>query len=171
MSRIRLLALALLTVGFTACLDATQPKYATVEETTFDPSLGVDLAASQSTEVGVYYRDIVVGTGPVIASGQDNFMFYRAFLSTGAPIDSIQPPDAPKAFRIGASSLIPGFEIGLQGMRVGSTRQILVPPALAYGLGDLRGPDNTVLIPGNSVLVFVVQLVNADGSTGATTAP
>jgi FKBP-type peptidyl-prolyl cis-trans isomerase len=170
MTRIRLLALALLTVGFTACLDATNPQFATVEGTTFDPALEVDLAASTRTEVGVYYRDIVEGSGPVIASGQDSYMFYRAYLSNGTEIDSLRPP-TPRAFRIGNSSLVPGFEIGLQGMKIGSTRQILVPPSLAYGMSDLRDADNNVLIPGNSVLVFFVELVNADGSTGATTTP
>lgn len=166
MTRLRLLAFALLTVGFTACLDATAPQYNTVEDTTFDPSLGVNLSASQSTDLGVYYRDITVGTGATIAPGQDNFMFYRVYLSNGVKVDSLQPPKPPGVFRVGTNppSLIPGFEIGVQGMKVGGRRQILVPPALAYGLEDRLRPDNTVLIPGNSVLVFDVELVNADGS-------
>jgi FKBP-type peptidyl-prolyl cis-trans isomerase len=172
MTRLRLLAFALLTVGFTACLDTTAPEYNTVENTTFDPSLGVDLSAFQSTDLGVYYRDITVGTGPTIAAGQDNFMFYRSYLSTGVEVDSTQPPNPPVAFQIGTNppSLITGFEIGVQGMKVGGRRQILVPPAVAYGLGDRLRPDNTVLIPGNSVLVFDVQLVNADGSPVVQTA-
>lgn len=166
MTRLRLLAFALLTVGFTACLDTTSPQYNTVENTTFDPSLGVDLSASQATDLGVYYRDITVGTGATIAPGQDNYMFYRAYLSSGVKFDSLQPPNPPATFRIGTNppSLITGFEIGLQGMKVGGRRQILVPPAVAYGLQDLLGPNNTVIIPGNSVLVFDVELVNADGS-------
>jgi len=164
MIRLRLLALALLTVGFTACLDSTAPQYNTVETTTFDPALGVDLSASQSTDFGVYYRDITVGTGATIAPGQDNFMFYRAYLSTGASFDSLQPPEVPATFRIGTNppSLIPGFEVGVQGMRVGGRRQILVPPSAGYGLNDRQ--INGVFIPGNSVLVFDVELVNADGS-------
>lgn len=166
MTRLRLLAFALLTVGFTACLDSTVPEYNTVENTSFDPSLGVDLSASQATDLGVYYRDITVGTGATIAPGQDNFMFYRVYLSNGAKVDSLQPPNPPATFRIGTNppSLITGFEIGLQGMKIGGRRQILVPPAVGYGLADRLRPDNTVLIPGNSVLVFDVQLVNADGS-------
>lgn len=179
MMRIRLLALALLTVGFTACLDTTAPEFATVEDTTYDPSLGVNLNESQSTDAGVYYRDITVGTGDVIAPGQDFFMFYRAYLSTGVGVDSIVPstppatPVPPRAFQVGTNppSLIAGFEIGLQGMRVGGRRQILVPPALAYGQSDVLGPDNKVLIPRNSVLVFIVDLVNADGSPVVQPAP
>ena len=164
MTRIRLLTLALLSIGFTACLDATNPQYATVENTTFDASLGVDLNNSTSTDVGVFYRDITVGTGPAVAAGQENFMFYQAYLSTGVEFDSLQPPKPPASITTGMQTLIPGFEIGLQGMKVGGRRQIIVPPNLAYGLSDLKDQNNNVIIPGNSVLVFNVDLVNADGT-------
>jgi len=167
MTRIRLLALALLTVGFTACLESTAPKYATVEETTFAPALGVDLAGSTPTDAGVYFRDVTVGTGALITPGQDTYMFYQAYFANGVEFDSLQPPKLPGVIRTGTGSLLTGFEIGLQGMRVGGERQILIPPALGYGLSDYRVGD--VLIPGNSVLVFNVRIVNPDGST--TTAP
>jgi FKBP-type peptidyl-prolyl cis-trans isomerase len=42
---------------------------------------------------------------------------------------------------------------------------------MAYGLNDLLGPNNTVIIPGNSVLVFIVDLVNPDGSPVVQPAP
>lgn len=169
MRRIRLFALALLTVGFTACLDATNPTFRTVEETTFDPSLGINLEDFTATDAGVYFRDITTGTGPVIVQGQDNFMYYRGYFANGVEFDSLQPPDDPTVLRPGTNSLLPGFEIGLQGMRIGTRRQILVPPYLGYGLSDVTIGD--VFIPGNSVLVFEVQLVNPDGSTDATTTP
>lgn len=169
MTRIRLLALALLSLGFTACLESTVPEYNTVANTTFDGSLGVDLAGSTSTDAGVYFRDVTVGTGPAITTGQEHYMFYQAYFSNGVEFDSLRPPDLPAVIRIGEGRLLPGFEIGLQGMKVGGVRQILVPPQLAYGLSDYR--IGNVLIPGNSVLVFNVELVNADGSTGTTTTP
>lgn len=171
MTRIRLFALALMTIGFTACLDATAPHFATVEETTFDSSLGVDLANSTATDVGVYYRDITVGTGPVIVPGQNTYMFYQAYFSNGVEFDSLQPPNPPQVITPGAQppTLIPGFEIGLQGMRIGSLRQIIVPPNFAYGLSDVQ--IGTVIVPGNSVLVFNVQLVNPDGTTGTAATP
>ena len=164
MIRLRLFSLALLSLGLTACLDATNPQYATVENTTFDSALGVDLNNSTSTDVGVYYRDITVGTGAVVAAGQENFMFYQAYLSTGVEFDSLQPPKPPASITTGRQTLIPGFEIGLQGMKVGGRRQIIVPPNLAYGLSDLRDQNNNLIVPGNSVLVFNVDLVNADGT-------
>jgi len=171
MTRFRLFALALLSLGFTACLDATNPDYATVEEASFDASLGVDLSQSTKTDVGVYYRDITVGTGPAITNGVESFMFYQAYLTTGVEFDSLQPPDPPVAVTTGTQSLLPGFEIGLQGMKVGGRRQIIIPPILGYGLPDRSFNNGTVFIPGNSVLVFNVDLVNADGSPVVTPAP
>lgn len=176
MTRLKFLALALMSLGFTACLDTTAPQeYATVANTTFDPSLNVDLANSTKTDVGVYYRDITVGTGPVIAPLQDSYMYYHAYLSTGAQFDSVTTTSsasgAPAHFVIGNGSMIPGFEIGLNGMRVGGRRQIIVPPDLAYGLNDLRDNNNNVVIPGNSVLVFTVDLTDAAGGNGNTPAP
>jgi len=169
MSRFRFLALALLTVGFSACLESTAPQYATVENTEFASSLGVDLSASTATEVGVYYRDIVVGTGPVIAPLQDSYMFYHGYLSNGTEFDKVQPPSAPAHFVTGQGTLIPGFEIGLEGMRLGGRRQIIVPPNLAYGLTDVTR-NGAVVVPSNSVLVFLVDLTDAAGGNGPTTA-
>lgn len=174
MTRLKILALALMTVGFTACLDTTAPQdYATVANTTFAPSLNVDLANSTKTDAGVYYRDITVGTGPVIAPLQDSYMYYHAYLSTGVPFDSVTTTTyasgGPAHFKIGDGSMIPGFEIGLNGMRVGGRRQIIVPPDLAYGLNDLKDGNGNVVIPGNSVLVFVVDLTDAAGGSGTTT--
>ena len=171
MRRIRLFALALLAVGFTACLDATQPNFATVDETTFDPSLGVDLANSTRTDVGVYYRDITVGTGTALTTGEPTYFYYRAYLSNGLEIDSLLSPEIPNVFVPGNQQLLLGLEIGLQGARVGGVRQVIVPPVLGYGLDDRLDGSGNVLIPGNSVLVFEVQLVNADGTTGATSTP
>jgi FKBP-type peptidyl-prolyl cis-trans isomerase len=168
MIRLRLLALALLTVGFTACLDTTAPDWATVENTTYDPSLGVNLANSTATDVGVYYRDITVGTGPVLTAGQEAYYYYRGNLPSGAVFDSLQPPKPPNAFTPGNGEIMPALEIGMQGMRVGGRRQVLVPPNLAYGMSDLRDQNGNVLIPGNTVIVFDVQLVDAAGSTGST---
>ena len=176
MTRLKFLALALMSIGFTACLDTTAPQeYATVATTTFDPSLNVDLANSTKTDVGVYYRDITVGTGPVIAPLQDSYMYYHAYLSTGVQFDSVTATSsqsgAPAHFITGNGSITPGFEIGLNGMRVGGRRQIIVPPDLAYGLNDLRDGNGNVIIPGNSVLVFMVDLTDAAGGNGTTPTP
>jgi FKBP-type peptidyl-prolyl cis-trans isomerase len=132
-------------------LDSISP--ATVEETTFAASLGVDLTKSTRTANGDYIRDFVVGTGPLVALGDSISVRYTGWLSDGTLFDTNSTSPIPFGVRLGAGRVIPGWEEGIPGMRVGGTRQILVPPALAYGYYSY-GP-----IPGNSVLAFSVQIV------------
>jgi peptidylprolyl isomerase len=124
---------------------------ATVEETTFASSLGVDLAHSTRTENGAYYRDIVVGTGGSVSAGQLLTINVTAWLSDGTPLDG----NTNLPFHLGFHEVISGWDEAIPGMRVGGKRQLLIPPALAYGdVGS--GP-----IPGNAVLVYVIQVVSA----------
>jgi FKBP-type peptidyl-prolyl cis-trans isomerase len=152
--RFRWMFAALLPLAI-ACLDTTAPASATVEETTFASSLGVDLANSTRTSSGLYYRDITVGTGATLTAGQNVTVYYIGWLSNGVPFDSLKSPSAPLPFQLGAGRLIPGFEEGVAGMKVGGRRQLLIPPALAYG------PRGYGDIPGNTVVVFVVDAVSA----------
>src|SRR5215217_3563833 len=127
---------------------------ATVEETTFASSLGVNLSASTRTASGAYYRDITVGPGAVIVAGDSVFVRYTGFLSNGTQIDSNVAATLPLGFRFGVGGVIKGFDEGLTGVRVGGKRQILVPPSLGYG------PYDYGVIPGNSVLVFNIEVVS-----------
>jgi len=129
------------------------PALIPIEETTFASALGVNLAASTRTPNGAYYRDIVVGTGPAVVVGQNVSVYYTAWLANGTVIQS-NLADAPFKFVYGISSVIDGWDEGLIGARVGGKRQLIVPPSLAYGEFDY-GP-----IPGNSVLVFNIEIVS-----------
>jgi FKBP-type peptidyl-prolyl cis-trans isomerase len=62
---------------------------------------------------------------------------------------------APIQFQLGSSQVIPGFSQGIVGMKVGGKRRFTIPPSLAYGSAG-RPPT----IPGNSTLVFEVDLVS-----------
>ena len=126
-----------------------------IEETTFASALGVNLAASTKTPNGAYYRDIVVGTGAVVASGQNISIRYTGWLSNGVQFDTNLSNANPLTFKVGAGEVIDGFDEGLVGVRVGGRRQIIVPPSLGYGPYPY-GP-----VPGNSVLVFNVEVVAA----------
>ena len=138
-----------------ACLDSTAPETKTVEETTFASSLGVDLDASTKTINGAYYRDIVPGTGAPLAVGQTLVVRYTGWLSDGTQFDSnVTKPDA-LVFKLGAREVIPGFDEAMVGVKVGAKRQLIVPPALAYG------PFQYGPVPGNSVLVFNVEVISA----------
>jgi peptidylprolyl isomerase len=154
--RFRLLAI-LLCATAAACGDsATGPSPAVpIEQTTFAPSLGVDLAQSTKLASGMYYRDLIVGTGATVATGKSVGVYYVGAFANGEIFDQLSPPDAPFVFKLGVDPLIEGWDQGLPGMKVGGRRQLIIPPELAYGPNDYRG------IPGNSVLVFVVDAKSA----------
>lgn len=123
--------------------------------TTFAPELGVDLAASQETAIGVYVRDITVGSGATLAPGQTVGMYYSGFLANGTSFDA-RTSGAPLTFRLGSGQVIKGWDDGLVGMKVGGSRQIVIPPEHAYGSRGI-GP-----IPPDSVLVFNVEARSAE---------
>jgi FKBP-type peptidyl-prolyl cis-trans isomerase FkpA len=152
MHRLRRVALLLALFG-SGCL-ATDSA-ATVEETNFATSLGVDLAASTKGSSGLYYRDLVAGTGAVVATGQQLLVHYTGWLANGTQFDSNVAGQNPYSFHLGAGEVIEGWEIGIPGMHVGGTRQLLLPPGVAYG------PNGYGVIPGNAVLVFTVEVVSA----------
>jgi FKBP-type peptidyl-prolyl cis-trans isomerase len=149
----------LLTTLFAAALAAgcgsDSPTAVSIEQTTFAPSLGVDLASSTKLPSGLYYRDITVGTGASLASGQTVGMRYVGSFANGEEFDSNPAPEPIFSFRLGAGQVIKGWDLGLVGMKVGGRRQLIIPPELGYGANDY-GP-----IPGNSVLVFTVDAISA----------
>jgi len=76
--------------------------------------------------------------------------------STGEEFDASWNRGEPLQFRLGAGQVIAGWDQGVQGMKAGGRRQLIIPPALAYGdrgAGHLIGPGET--------LIFVCDLVSA----------
>ena len=147
-------ALLLAIAGSAACLDTGAPEERSIEETTFASSLGVDLAASTKTPNGAYYRDIVPGTGTSSVTGQKLGVRYTGWLSDGTEFDSNLTKPDPLVFQLGSQDVIPGFDEAMLGARLGSRRQLIVPPSLGYG------PFPFGSIPGNSVLVFNVEVLS-----------
>lgn len=154
--RFRLLALVLCATAAACGFDSTGPAAAVpIEQTVFAPSLGVDLAQSTKLPSGMYYRDIIVGTGTALATGQTLSVRYTGYFVNGTVFDDNAAPKAIFSFTLGAGQVIPGWDQGLVGVKVGGRRQLIIPPDLAYGAYDYRG------IPGNSVLVFTVDVLSA----------
>ena len=122
-----------------------------IEDVTFDPSLGIDLNVMTRLPSGVYIEDIVVGGGAEVeagAVGTEVDVAYQGWLKNGALFDQ-----GEFGFSLGLQEVIPGFELGVIGMKVGGTRLIIIPPELGYG-------ENVVgAIPPGSILVFEVELV------------
>ncbi len=148
---ITLLALAL----SAACARGEPAPAVPIESTTFAPSLGVDLSKSTKLPSGLYYRDVAEGSGATLAAGQTVGMRYTGSFVDGKVFDSNPAPKPAFSFRLGGGQVIKGWDEGLVGMKVGGRRQLVIPPEMAYGPNDY-GP-----IPGNSVLVFDVEALDA----------
>lgn len=101
-------------------------------------------------------EDLVVGTGAEATPGATVTMHYvGALWSNGEPLDSSWEGDGdPIDFVLGAGQVIPGWDRGVNGMRVGGRRRLVIPPDLAYGATG-RGE-----VPPDETLVFVVDLVS-----------
>jgi len=99
--------------------------------------------------------DIKEGDGEVAKAGDRVQVHYVGVAySTGEEFDSSYGRGDPLEFQLGAGRVIAGWDQGVQGMRVGGRRQLVIPPHLAYG--D-RGAGN-VIAPGET-LIFVCDLV------------
>ncbi|WNG32413.1 FKBP-type peptidyl-prolyl cis-trans isomerase [Archangium violaceum] len=128
--------------------DPTKVKYAA--------SLGVDLNAMNRSASGLYTQDLVVGTGTEATNGRIVKMHYTGWLPDGSRFDtSRDTPDKPFEFTLGKGTVIDGWEEGVVGMKVGGQRRLVIPSELGYGEAGYPG-----VIPGNSVLVFDVELVS-----------
>jgi FKBP-type peptidyl-prolyl cis-trans isomerase FkpA len=104
--------------------------------------------------------DLVVGTGAQAAPGNAVTVHYTGWLynpagtnSKGNQFDTSLDGDPPLAVVLGVSNIIPGFQQGLVGMRVGGRRRMYIPPHLAYGAQG-GGP-----IPPNASIVFEVEMM------------
>ena len=100
--------------------------------------------------------DVRVGTGPEATSGQTATISYAGYLySASAAGNKGTAFDAGSfSFVVGSNSVIPGFSQGVQGMRVGGFRRVIIPPSLGYG-SQANGP-----IPANSTLLFEIELLS-----------
>ena len=96
-------------------------------------------------------QDEEVGTGDTAQAGTTIAVDYTGKLKNGTVFDS-SIGKTPLTFVLGAGRVIPGWDQGLQGMKVGGKRLLIIPPSLAYGANG-QGP-----IPPNSTLVFEVTL-------------
>lgn len=101
-------------------------------------------------------EDILEGDGETATAGRTVSAHYVGVAhSTGEEFDASWDRGAPLDFRLGVGQVIKGWDDGIQGMRVGGRRRLVIPPQLAYG--D-RGAGATIA-PGET-LIFVVDLVD-----------
>lgn len=108
-----------------------------------------------TTQTGLQYEDIVVGTGAQPNKGQVVVVHYVGRLTDGKKFDASTDRGQPFEFPLGVGQVIPGWDEGVASMKVGGKRKLTVPGNLAYGPQG-RPP----VIPPNATLVFDVELLS-----------
>jgi len=99
-------------------------------------------------------RDLEAGTGAEASPGRTVSVHYTGTLLDGSQFDSSRDRGEPFEFQLGAGEVIPGWDEGIKGMRVGGRRELVIPAAMAYGR---RGQGD---IPPNAALKFDVELMD-----------
>ena len=114
-----------------------------------------------TTASGLQYEDTTPGTGAEAQAGQSVSVHYTGWLhdpaqpdGKGRKFDSSKDRGDPFEFDLGAGMVIRGWDEGVQGMKVGGTRLLLIPAALGYGARGAGG-----VIPPNATLLFEVDLL------------
>lgn len=152
-------------LALTACDDDAPPP-----EEDAEPAEATDLTEPPDVSVilpdvedaappgDLQHEDVVVGEGDEAVPGLVATVQYLGVAwSTGEPFDSSWDRGQPFSFELGGGRVIEGWDLGVQGMRVGGRRVLTIPPELAYGERGVPGtiePDET--------LVFVIDLLSLE---------
>ena len=112
---------------------------------------------SITTPSGLIIEDLVIGDGAEAAAGMEGTVHYTGLLTDGSKFDSSKDRNDPFVFPLGEGRVIKGWDEGVQGMKVGGTRNLTIPPELGYGTRGAGG-----VIPPNATLVFEVELLAID---------
>ncbi|MEP7151889.1 MAG: FKBP-type peptidyl-prolyl cis-trans isomerase [Nitrospira sp.] len=107
-----------------------------------------------TTESGLKYVDVSLGTGREAVAGNLATVHYTGWLTNGTKFDSSVDRRDPFSFPIGSGKVIKGWDEGVAGMKVGGKRKLTIPPQLGYGARGAGG-----VIPPNATLVFDVELL------------
>ncbi len=150
--------------GSTAATGATTTTGSTGATTVSVPSSGplsvepTITPPSTAAPTTLVTKDIITGTGATAKDGDELTVDYvGALYKNGKVFDASWkhggPKGVPFSFELGVASVIPGWDKGLVGMRVGGRRELIIPPSLGYGSTAENG------IPAHSTLIFIVDLL------------
>ncbi|WP_439891801.1 FKBP-type peptidyl-prolyl cis-trans isomerase [Ralstonia sp. 25C] len=116
-----------------------------------------------TTPSGLQYEDVVVGNGDEAVSNAAVIVHYTGWLydkdsgEVGKKFDSSKDRNDPFTFQLNVGMVIKGWDEGVQGMKVGGTRKLVIPAALGYGARGAGG-----VIPPNATLLFEVELLKVN---------
>lgn len=118
---------------------------------------GSTMTVLSHTEHTLIIEDLRLGTGDECDRRSEVTVHYHGTLADGTEFDSTRGEE-PATFPL--NRLIPGWQAGVPGMKVGGVRRLVIPPVMAYGAKDRLDPETgKVSIPANSTLVFAIELV------------
>ena len=137
-----LLSSVIMPFFFAFALSADDSRNNSIEETTMKTSSGLE------------YEDMQIGSGDPAKASHTVEVHYTGWLKDGTKFDSSVDRKKPFSFTIGRGMVIEGWEEGVQGMRVGGKRKLIIPYQLAYGE---RG--HPPVIPEKAELTFEVELL------------
>ena len=113
-----------------------------------------------ATPSGLQYEDTVVGSGAEAKPGRNVTVHYTGWLyencQQGDKFDSSKDRDEPFVFPLGGGMVIKGWDEGVQGMKEGGQRTLIIPADLGYGARGAGG-----VIPPHATLKFDVELLGA----------
>lgn len=146
---------------------ANQGASASANGTSGAPTGGASIDPSTFKEYDKYasgtsglFADLQKGTGKELTQGKKAVVVYKGWLTNGTLFDESRTGADGKtqafSFTLGSNEVIPGWEQGMNNMKAGGIRLLIVPPAVGYGKAG-QGP-----VPPNAVLVFAVQLVSVE---------
>ena len=125
------------------------------------PWAKVDASKYKTTESGLTYAVLAEGKGAVAGEGQDVAVHYTGWQeANGEKFDSSLDRNEPIHFPLGRGQVIPGWDEGIKGMKVGEKRQLVIPAKLAYADSP---PPGSGIAPG-ATLIFDVELVDVHAS-------
>lgn len=159
----RLALLAALATAVAACSlgDSTtgieEPQIANPRTATYAAAFVPPIVINQMAvrDSGLFFEDFTVGTGDSIVAADTTALsltrvqvHYRLWLTNGTLVEERQPPEPPVEFTsLRRGAIINGWRAGLQGMRVGGRRRLVMSPLWGFGFAqDGRVPPNSILI-------------------------
>ncbi|MFA6397573.1 MAG: FKBP-type peptidyl-prolyl cis-trans isomerase [Candidatus Paceibacterota bacterium] len=115
----------------------------------------MDTSEKEIIKGGVKIQILKEGSGEGAKIGQSVSVQYTGWLENGVKFDSSLDNDdgKPFSFPLGAGYVIKGWDIGVEGMKIGEKRKLTIPSDLAYG------PKGSGPIPPNATLIFDVELL------------
>ncbi len=110
----------------------------------------------QTTPTGLKYAITTPGDGEPARRGQTVTVHYTGWLENGKKFDSSRDRNQPFSFPLGGGRVIKGWDEGVEGMKPGEKRQLVIPANLGYGSRGAGGA-----IPPGATLIFDVELIEA----------